>query len=161
MPGRRRYAQVGTGGRAPFFYEAIAGTYTATSELVAFCDVNQTRMDYANRRLQEKFGLPPVATYTYDKFDEMVTTQKPDVVIVTSIDRTHHGYIVRAMELGCDVISEIRKSRSLSASQREKAAGRRSCRWTPRTRWIRNAFFMASVFCEETPVASLASGRTA
>jgi predicted dehydrogenase len=27
-------------------------------------------------------------------------------VIVTSIDRTHHRYIVRAMELGCDVISE-------------------------------------------------------
>lgn len=27
-------------------------------------------------------------------------------VIVTSIDRTHHDYIIRAMEKGCDVISE-------------------------------------------------------
>jgi predicted dehydrogenase len=27
-------------------------------------------------------------------------------VIVTSIDRTHHTYIIRAMELGCDVITE-------------------------------------------------------
>ncbi len=27
-------------------------------------------------------------------------------MIVTSIDRTHHKYIIRAMELGCDVISE-------------------------------------------------------
>jgi predicted dehydrogenase len=36
----------------------------------------------------------------------MVKAQKPDVVIVTSIDRTHHRYVVRAMELGCDVISE-------------------------------------------------------
>lgn len=27
-------------------------------------------------------------------------------MIVTSIDRTHHTYIIRAMELGCDVVSE-------------------------------------------------------
>ena len=36
----------------------------------------------------------------------MIETEKPDVVIVTSIDRTHHRYIVKAMEMGCDVISE-------------------------------------------------------
>jgi predicted dehydrogenase len=36
----------------------------------------------------------------------MIEETKPDVVIVTSIDRTHHHYIIRAMELGCDVISE-------------------------------------------------------
>jgi len=36
----------------------------------------------------------------------MIETEKPDVVIVTTIDRTHHRYIKRAMELGCDVISE-------------------------------------------------------
>ena len=36
----------------------------------------------------------------------MIEEQKPDCVIVTSIDRTHHKYIIRAMELGCDVVSE-------------------------------------------------------
>src|SRR5512147_913890 len=104
MAARKRYAQVGTGGRAPFFYEAIAGDYKATSELVAFCDVNQTRMDYANRVIAEKFGCKPVPTFTHDLFDEMIRTTRPDTVVVTSIDRTHHRYIVRAMELGCDVI---------------------------------------------------------
>ena len=44
---KKRYAQVGTGGRARFFYLAVASTYKETSEIVAFCDVNQTRMDYA------------------------------------------------------------------------------------------------------------------
>jgi predicted dehydrogenase len=106
MAARKRYAQVGTGGRAPFFYEAIAGDFKATSELVAFCDVNQTRMDYANSVLVSQFGQKPVPTFTYERFDEMVKTTKPDAVIVTSIDRTHHRYIIRAMELGCDVISE-------------------------------------------------------
>ena len=105
MAARKRYAQVGTGGRASFFYEAIAGTYRETSELVAFCDVNPTRMAVANRAIA-RHGAKPVPTFTPDRFDEMVRTTKPDVVIVTSIDRTHHRYIVRAMELGCDVISE-------------------------------------------------------
>ncbi|OHD67403.1 MAG: dehydrogenase [Spirochaetes bacterium RBG_13_68_11] len=105
MAARKRYAQVGTGGRASFFYEAIAGDYRETSELVAFCDMNPTRMAFANQAIA-KLGAKPVPTFTPDRFDEMVRTTKPDIVIVTSIDRTHHRYIVRAMELGCDVISE-------------------------------------------------------
>jgi predicted dehydrogenase len=36
----------------------------------------------------------------------MIEETKPDEVIVTTIDRTHHTYIVRAMELGCNVITE-------------------------------------------------------
>jgi predicted dehydrogenase len=51
MEQRKRYAQVGVGGRASFFYRAIAGQFNQTSELVAFCDINQTRMNYANKVL--------------------------------------------------------------------------------------------------------------
>ena len=100
MANKKRYAQVGIGGRARFFYEAIAKDFSDTSELVAFCDINQTRMDYANRVLKEKYNYKPIPTYTWDKFDEMIREEKPDIVIVTSIDRTHHTYIIRAMELG-------------------------------------------------------------
>ncbi len=103
---KKRYAQVGIGGRARFFYEAIAGTYQETAQLVAFCDVNQTRMDYANKILQENYQYAAVPTYKMEDFEKMIAQEKPDWVIVTSIDRTHHKYITRAMELGCDVISE-------------------------------------------------------
>lgn len=103
---RIRYAQIGIGGRARFFYEAIAGDFQKTAELVGFCDLNQTRMDYANRVLREKYGLDPVPTYHVQDFDTMIDREKPDVVLVTSIDRTHHLYIIRAMEKGCDVITE-------------------------------------------------------
>lgn len=103
---KKRYVLVGTGGRAAFFWGAIASTFRDTSELVAFCDLNQTRMDYANRMLQEKYDHPAIATYTAERFDDMIAEQKPDAVIVTTIDRTHHTYIIRAMELGCDVITE-------------------------------------------------------
>jgi predicted dehydrogenase len=97
---------VGIGGRARMYYEALTDTYAATAELVGFCDVNQTRMDYANRVIQERYGAAPVPTYRFDRFEQMVSEQQPDVVIVTSIDRTHHTYIIRSMELGCDVITE-------------------------------------------------------
>ena len=103
---KRRYAQVGTGGRARFFYEAVASTYKETSEMVAFCDLSQTRMDYANKTLVEKHGVSAVPTYHYTEFDKMLDEIKPDYVIVTSVDRTHHQYIIRAMEKGYDVISE-------------------------------------------------------
>lgn len=103
---KKRYAQVGTGGRARFFYEAVAGTYKDTSEMVGFCDMSQTRMNYANKILKEKHGHPPVPTYNYLDFDTMLDETQPDYVIVTTVDRSHHDYIIRAMEKGYDVITE-------------------------------------------------------
>lgn len=103
---KKRYAQVGTGGRARFFYEAVASTYKETSEMVAFCDLSQTRMNYANKVLTEVHGAAPVPTYHYTEFERMLDEVKPDALIVTSVDRTHHDYIIRAMEKGYDVITE-------------------------------------------------------
>ena len=76
---KKRFAQVGTGGRARFFYHAVASTYKETSELVAFCDVNQTRMDYANSYL-ESVGTPKVPTYKHYEFDKMIEEIIRDVV---------------------------------------------------------------------------------
>ena len=101
-----RYAQVGVGGRARMYYEALCSTYTDSCELVGFCDQSQTRMDYANRMIKEKFDHEPIPTYNYLDFETMVQTEKPDVIIVTSVDRTHDEYIVKSMELGCDVVTE-------------------------------------------------------
>lgn len=100
-----KYAQVGVGSRASFFYTAVARDFRDTAELVAFCDTNQTRLNVANANL-EKLSRSKVPTYKAADFDRMIKETKPDQVIVTTIDRTHHGYIIRAMELGCDVISE-------------------------------------------------------
>ena len=106
MKNKKKYVMVGTGGRARFFYGAIASAYKETAELAAFCDINKTRMNYANSVLQSNYGLSPIDLYTPDKFDEMIKHHKPDTIIVTSVDRTHHTYIMRALELGCDVITE-------------------------------------------------------
>jgi predicted dehydrogenase len=102
----KRYAIVGLGGRSRFYYQALASTYRDTARLVGFCDLNQTRMDYANATLAEKFGYEPVKTYNASDFERMIEETAPDFVIVTSIDRTHDRYIIGAMKLGCDVITE-------------------------------------------------------
>ncbi len=102
----KKYVLVGTGGRAEFFYGAIVRDFRETCKLVAFCDLNQTRMDYANRLLEERYNHPKINTYVHTDFEKMIELEKPDTVVVTTVDRTHHTYIIKAMELGCHVITE-------------------------------------------------------
>jgi predicted dehydrogenase len=62
-------------------------------------------MNYANKAIGE-YGHPPVPTYKEEDFDKMVQEQKVDVAIVTTIDKFHHQYCVRALELGANAIVE-------------------------------------------------------
>jgi Predicted dehydrogenases and related proteins len=101
-----RYALVGTGARAFMYAEALLGQYREKNALVAICDRNSLRMKYHNRVYAEKFGAAPVPMYAAQDFDRMIREEKPDVVIVTTIDRTHDEYIIRALEAGCDAITE-------------------------------------------------------
>ncbi len=54
----KKYALVGTGGRAGLYISAIGGQWRENAKLVAFCDTNQTRMNYANTLLQKKAPSP-------------------------------------------------------------------------------------------------------
>ena len=105
MSERKRYAIVGTGSRAGMYVDAAAGLYKDRADLVGLCDLSHARMDWHNRGLQA-LGLPVAPTYQADDFDRMVAETKPDTVIVTTVDAWHHEYIARALDHGCDVISE-------------------------------------------------------
>ena len=72
MTKKKRFVQVGTGGRSRFFYEALAQRYSDTSELVAFCDINPIRLEYAQKNLMENFNYPKVNLYGADEFDKMI-----------------------------------------------------------------------------------------
>jgi len=106
MSDRKRYAVVGLGSRSRMFTTALLEKYVDSSVLVAYCDLSQTRMEYTNHYYAETIGAATVPTYTPETFERMIAEQRVNCVIVTSIDRTHHRYIIRAMELGCDVITE-------------------------------------------------------
>lgn len=102
----KKYVIVGTGGRAVMFVDAIAGPYKDNATLVGLCDLNPLRMDFYNEHVEKHHQHAPVPSYLADDFDRMIEEQKPDVVIVCTMDSEHHRYIIRAMELGCDAISE-------------------------------------------------------
>ena len=87
------------------YINAILGDYAQWNELVALCDLSQTRMDWYNRQIQERAG-EAMPTYHASDFDRMIAETRPDVLIVTTMDATHHQYICRAMELGCDAVTE-------------------------------------------------------
>ncbi|MCG3177919.1 MAG: putative oxidoreductase YteT [Phycisphaerae bacterium] len=105
MSDRKRYVVVGTGSRARMFIDAVAGSQKDVAELVGFCDTNLGRMQWHNDRLAKE-GHAPVPTYADTDFDRMVAERKPDRVIVTTRDCFHDEYIIRAMRLGCDVVTE-------------------------------------------------------
>tara|TARA_R110002111_G_scaffold15194_5_gene40242 strand:+ start:1011 stop:1301 length:291 start_codon:yes stop_codon:yes gene_type:complete len=94
---KTRFAFVGTGGRAVCFIEPLVTTYRDHNALVGICDISQTRMDYYQSMLTEKWDTPGVPSYHSDRFDEMLRETRPDIVFVCSKDSTHHDYIIRAM----------------------------------------------------------------
>src|SRR6185312_1356681 len=99
-------AIVGLGSRSSMYSEALLTAFAEHGRLVGYCDINQTRMDYYNHLYADQLGAAPVPTYRPPDFEHMLTEQNVDTVIVTSIDRTHHRYIIRAFEAGHAVITE-------------------------------------------------------
>ncbi|MEN6455874.1 MAG: Gfo/Idh/MocA family oxidoreductase [Prolixibacteraceae bacterium] len=98
--GKMRLAMVGTGVRGTSFWgRNIVKNYAAETEFVGLCDINPGRLQYAREYMGVKCPV-------FSNFEEMVRTVKPDVVIVTTIDATHHEFIVKALEMGCNVITE-------------------------------------------------------
>jgi predicted dehydrogenase len=43
---------------------------------------------------------------TFTNFEEMMVKTKPDMLIVTTVDATHHEFIIKGLEMGVDVLSE-------------------------------------------------------
>jgi predicted dehydrogenase len=103
---KKRYAAVGTGGRITMFIDPLARDYNEYGTLVGLCDASLTRATYHQQRLQKEYGCSQVPVYHADDFDKMIREGKPDVVIVCTTDATHHEYIIRALQHGCDVVTE-------------------------------------------------------
>ena len=104
-PARRRYAIVGLGSRHELYQDGIEKTHAQWAELVAVCDSNPGRVELARKRSAQNGATVPPG-YRPADFDRMLKEAKPDVVIVVTVDSVHHEYLVRAMEAGCDVITE-------------------------------------------------------
>ncbi len=122
---RRRCAVVGLGARARLYTQALTGTHADRAELVAFCDVNAHRMAVHNEWIAP---AGPVPAYRAEDFDEMLRRERVDLVVVCTVDRTHDEYIVRALEAGCDVVTEKPMTTDADRARRILDARRRTGR---------------------------------
>lgn len=103
---KTNYAIVGLGHRSQMYSTAILSRFFEQAALVALCDSNQSRMDYYNKRFADTYGAVAVPTFKPNRFNEMLQTRGVHTVIVTSMDSTHHQYVVDALLGGCDVVCE-------------------------------------------------------
>ncbi|MFN7621809.1 MAG: Gfo/Idh/MocA family protein, partial [Acidobacteriota bacterium] len=97
---RKRLAMVGTGSRGSSMWgTGVVKPYQDHVQFVGLCDSNRKRVEVAK-------GLMGVDCPTFTDFDRMVRETRPDTIIVTTRDSAHDQYIIRALELGCEVITE-------------------------------------------------------
>lgn len=91
---------VGTGVRGVSFWgKRLVEQYPTKLQFVGLSDINPGRLNYA----KEYMG---VDCNVYTDFDKMVREAAPDLIIVTTKDSTHHEYIIKGLEYGCDVLTE-------------------------------------------------------
>ncbi len=130
----KRFVIVGTGGRCTHSYLGpLTSRFQGRVELVGLYDPNAKRMDAANQ-------LVGTSVPTFNNFDEMMGTVKPDGVIVTSQDSTHAQYVVGALEKDCEAIVEkplctsaehVRAIRSAAEKSRAKGHVTHNMRFKP------------------------------
>jgi predicted dehydrogenase len=97
---RLKLAIVGTGSRGTTSWgKPLMDSYSNIVEIVGLCDINSKRVMAAQALMGSKAP-------TYTDFDRMVQETRPEVVLVTTVDATHYRYIIRALELGREVITE-------------------------------------------------------
>ncbi len=97
---KKRIAIVGTGVRAlGMWSKDVQLNYADKVEYVGLCDINPGRVAY----FKSAAGLN---CPTFTDFEKMMKETKPDTLIVTTVDSTHHEFIIRGMELGANIITE-------------------------------------------------------
>lgn len=97
---KKRLALVGTGIRAAGMWtKSVLEDYDRYVEFVGLCDINPGRVE----TVRQYMGFQgPV----YTDFEKMMAETRPDTLIVTTVDATHHQFIIRGMEQGADIITE-------------------------------------------------------
>lgn len=95
-----RLAIVGTGHRGSGMWgKDIVERYGKETNFVGLCDINTGRLEFAK-------SVMKVSCPVFTDLDRMIIDTKPDIVLVNTPDGTHHTMIEKAMELGCEVITE-------------------------------------------------------
>jgi predicted dehydrogenase len=129
-----KVALVGTCIRGITFWgRRLLDEYSEILEFVGLSDINPSRLSYGKSYIGAECPL-------FTDFEEMIKTSKPDLVIVTTKDSTHHQFIIKGLEMGCDVLTEkpltTDESKCQSIIEAEKKSNKKlivgfNYRWSP------------------------------
>ena len=95
-----KVALIGTGIRGCSFWgRRLVEEYSDILEFVGLSDINPGRLAMAKEYIGANCS-------TFTTCDEMLNETKPDLLIVTTKDSTHHEFIIKGLQFGCDVLTE-------------------------------------------------------
>ena len=98
--GKINVALVGTGIRGVGFWgKRIVDEYGDIIEFTGLSDINEGRLELARKYLG-------VSCNTYLNFDEMLSREEIDLLMVTTVDATHHEFIIKGLNRNIMVLSE-------------------------------------------------------
>lgn len=96
----KRYALVGTGHRGTGMWgKDLVTNYSNEIKFVGLCDKNVKRVEAGKK-------LIGADCPTFTNFDEMLNKTNPEMLMVTTVDSTHHEFITKALAKGIKVITE-------------------------------------------------------
>ena len=97
---KKKCVLAGTGNRGIMAYiePIVNGSISKTVQMCGIYDEVQKRAEICSRN----YGNIPV----FQDFETMLNQIHPDYVIVTTKDSNHHSYIIKALDMGYDVITE-------------------------------------------------------
>jgi predicted dehydrogenase len=100
MNRKLKVALVGTGVRGISFWgKRLVDQYSDILEFVGLSDINPGRLAFGKQYMG-------VSCPTFVDFDKMLQETKPDLLIVTTKDSTHHEFIIKGLDFGIDVLTE-------------------------------------------------------
>jgi predicted dehydrogenase len=121
--------------------------YPDLLEFVGLCDPNP-------KRAQAAKDFIGASCPTFTALEPMLSATKPDVLIVTTVDATHAGCIVTALDRGLDVITEkpmvIDEAQCRSVLEAEKRSGRKltvtfNYRYAPKHQMIKETLMSGAI----------------
>ena len=116
-----------------FWGKRLVDEYSEILEFVGLCDINPGRLEYSKNYIGANCK-------TYTDFNLMLNQQNPDLIIVTTVDSTHHQFIIKGLESGYDVLTEkpltTDETKAQAILDAERKSGRNlivgfNYRWSP------------------------------
>lgn len=99
-PSKLRVALVGTGIRGTTFWgKRLVESYSDILEFTGLCDQNRGRLAFAQAYMGVRCPL-------FADAELMLRETRPDLLIVTTRDSNHHEFIIKGLQMGCDVLTE-------------------------------------------------------